>query len=80
MIREKLERLQKHPVLTRSLPGRGPHTYREVAELGTAEARRREASRASFELVPKCAQAIDMIRSLGVERAEAAVPILAQRQ
>lgn len=77
MIREKLERLQEHPVLTRSLPGRGPHTYREVAELGTAEARRREASRASFELVPECAQAIEIIRSLGLERAEAAVPILA---
>jgi hypothetical protein len=73
---EDLRQLETHPVLTRPLPGCGPLTHREHAELGEEEARRREAGVPAIKALPEFREAEALIRRLGSAAYVPAVPVL----
>jgi hypothetical protein len=75
---DALRSLEAHPVLTRPLPGRGPLTYRERAELGDDEARRQEGALPSIKALPEWRGAEDLIRRIGRAAYAPAVPVLAR--
>jgi hypothetical protein len=62
---DALRRLAEHPVLTRRLPGRGPLTYREHAELGEDEARALEGAGHAIKALPEWREAEGQVRTLG---------------
>jgi hypothetical protein len=71
-----LRELEEHPVVTRKLPGCGPLTYREHAELGEVEARAREGMVPAIQALPEWQDARELVMCLKRAAYVPAVPLL----
>jgi HEAT repeats len=71
-----LEQLLHHPALAYCQPGRGPRAYAHSAEAGGSKADSVSVGAPNVKDVPDCKDAIEIVRQLGREAYEPAVPTL----